>query len=138
MGGLGRGWGFLLDQPDALCSILLFRLRIFTMMLKWIGGSRQLRDRWTGNFRGELGVYERACPPWKQKVILMLATFFWRGGRPSCTFYSRVVADSLQKRFNVVVFLAITYFTIGSSQRSLVRTLIVSASCPQQPTSHIS
>ncbi len=44
MGGLGRGWEFLLDQPDALYSILLFRLRIFTVMLKWIGGSRQLRE----------------------------------------------------------------------------------------------
>ncbi len=83
------------------------------MMLKWIGGSRQLRDRGTGNFRGKLGVYERACPPWKQKVIWMLATFFFGGGQPSYTFYSRVVADSLQKRFNVVVFLAITCFTIG-------------------------
>ncbi len=40
-------------------------------------------------------------------------SFFLGGGRLSCTFYSRVVTDSLQKRFNVVVFLGITYFTIG-------------------------
>ncbi len=60
-----------------------------------------------------------------------------RGGGAQCNFYSRVVADSLQKRFNVVVFLAITYLTIGGFTMELNKE---DTNClsPQQPTSHIS
>ncbi len=65
----------------------------------------------TGDFRGKLGVYNRACPPRKRKGILMLATIFW-GGAVIVYLLQQVVADSLQKSFHAIVFLAITYFTI--------------------------
>ncbi len=59
-------------------------------MFKQIGGSRQLSqestllpfnvDRGTGDIRGKLGAYERACNLMKRKEIVMFGTFFFGGG----------------------------------------------------------